>query len=691
MIGQLLSGRYQILQTLGAGGMAQTFIAEDIHRPDCPKCVVKQLKPINNNIKFLATARNLFQREANILGQLGDHPQIPRLLAHFEQDEEFYLVQDFIEGATLTAQMQPGQRWSEPDVIQMLREILKILEFVHSKNIIHRDIKPDNVIRRPDGSLVLIDFGAVKHIQAQLTTIAAQPSIAVGTYGYMPTEQAQGRPRPNSDLYALGMMSIQALTGLLPTQLPEDPDTGEILWQHFVAIDSKLGAILSKMVRYHFKDRYRSATEVLEALESLKSPLSSEETIINPIHPLAENSTSVSEALPPAKNIQKRWRRIGAGLALALVGAISFGAVKGILQAQTAYGGDGQLDIGVLNTPNNKRENYQALIDHLQSQLGKRTKIAIHFIEVKENAADAFANARKKIKAKEWDVAFTTLPLLSATAVDNNFEFAARMFPQASSIQAAIFVRQDSPIQSLEQLNANHKIALGGFDNAALFYMAVYDLYGETLQVDLNNNIPQIIAKVESKQVDVGVGIYQLIQRQKDKFRVLNVSKDIPISGVYLSPRLDKKEKASVKQALLAAPEGIKKQARYGAGKEFDYTQFKKITQRVEQVTNCTNWQENPVKLFCPEIADQPKQGIVGKINGFRISSIELVYLTLQAEDNKIYRVTLPRKVLNQDPDLPPLSGWNGKTVQIENAEVKEYQGLLEVEINQPGQIKIVS
>ncbi|MEH2347995.1 MAG: serine/threonine-protein kinase [Nostoc sp.] len=272
MLGQLLDGRYQVLQVLGGGGFGQTYIAQDTHRPGFPKCVVKHLLPVTRSPEFLETARRLFSSEAETLEQLGNHDQIPRLLAYFEHNQEFFLVQEFIEGHTLKAELLPNQPWTEEKVIQLLQQMLGILQFIHSHNVIHRDIKPDNIIRRQqDGKLVLIDFGAVKQVQTQLLTVPGRTgaTIIIGTPGYMSTEQGQGKPRPNSDIYSLGIIGIQSLTGLHPINFEEDSDTGEISWQHHANVSSELASVLSKMVLHHFKQRYQSAAEILQVLKHL--------------------------------------------------------------------------------------------------------------------------------------------------------------------------------------------------------------------------------------------------------------------------------------------------------------------------------------------------------------------------------------------------------------------------------------
>ncbi|MDX2216391.1 MAG: protein kinase [Oculatellaceae cyanobacterium bins.114] len=271
-LGSLLDRRYRVVQTLAKGGFGQTYIAEDTRRPGNPRCVVKHLRPASNDSKFLENARRLFSTEAEILEKLGTHDQIPRLLAYFEEEQEFYLVQDLIEGHTLTHELHMGYRWSEAQVCQLLQDVLNVLAFVHHHGVIHRDIKPENLIRRqPDNKLILVDFGTVKQVRIQqVTSGQANLTIAVGTPGYMPTEQNHGKPRPNSDLYALGIIGLQAATGLLPGQLQDDVDTGELVWQPWAQqIRGDLAAILDRLVRYHFKDRYQSAVEVLQAMDEL--------------------------------------------------------------------------------------------------------------------------------------------------------------------------------------------------------------------------------------------------------------------------------------------------------------------------------------------------------------------------------------------------------------------------------------
>ncbi len=276
MLGTTLDGRYKITKLLGGGGFGQTFFAQDIKLPGNPLCVVKQLQPQSNDPYTLKVARRLFDTEAEVLHKLGEHDQIPRLLAHFEHNQQFYLVQQLIDGHDLTQEITPGKCWSETQVITLLKDVLTTLTFVHAQQVIHRDLKPANLIRRnQDSKIVLIDFGAVKEVSTQVVNSPGKSSLTVGigTPGYMPNEQANGKPRFVSDVYALGMIAIEALTGLSPArgQISENPQTGEIIWREYAQVSPKLANVLDKMVRYDFRQRYQSASEVLQALPQQQS------------------------------------------------------------------------------------------------------------------------------------------------------------------------------------------------------------------------------------------------------------------------------------------------------------------------------------------------------------------------------------------------------------------------------------
>ena len=290
---QILSGRYRIVEELGRGGFGITYIAEDLQRPGNPQCVVKLFEPASIDPYTLSAGKNLFDREAEALERLGNHDQIPRLLAHFEDNQKFYLVQEYIEGHDLTEELLPNKQLSEAVVIQLLEDILEVLAFVHGEEVIHRDIKPSNIRRRKsDGKLVLIDFGAVKQVTTQVVNSQGQTkvTIAIGSPGYMPSEQSNRQPQFSSDVYAVGIIGIKALTGLFPIGI--DVNTGEIDWRNFRSVSPKLANILDTMVRYDFRQRYPTAQLALQAVKTLSNSTHSHIPVSNQLpDTVIENSS----------------------------------------------------------------------------------------------------------------------------------------------------------------------------------------------------------------------------------------------------------------------------------------------------------------------------------------------------------------------------------------------------------------
>jgi serine/threonine protein kinase, bacterial len=267
-----LRDRYRVLGALGRGGFGATFLARDQSLPGYPSCVIKQLRPTTSVPNLLEMARDLFQREANILGKIGNHPQIPRLLDYFEMAQEFYLVQEYVSGSTLQKEVKQGGPFSEAGVKQFLTEILPVIQYVHSHQIIHRDIKPANLIRREqDKQLVIIDFGAVKDKvnapQVDPSDETALTAYAIGTPGYAPPEQMAMRPVYASDLYAIGVTCVYLLTGKSPKDLPYDPQTGELRWQDYAVVSDHFAKVLRKMLDISVHSRYQMAADVLRDLE----------------------------------------------------------------------------------------------------------------------------------------------------------------------------------------------------------------------------------------------------------------------------------------------------------------------------------------------------------------------------------------------------------------------------------------
>ncbi|NER38381.1 MAG: protein kinase [Oscillatoria sp. SIO1A7] len=271
----LLGDRYRAVGLLGQGGFGRTWKAIDLHRLDSP-CVIKQFLPLQQGSGAVKKATQLFRQEAMRLRDLGKHPQIPDLLAFVGQEEKLYLVQEFIEGKTLRQEVEKGGRFSEDRVRKVLADLLPVLDFIHQHQVIHRDIKPDNIMRSPSGSLFLIDFGVSKQTSA---SILSQIGTVTGTPGYAPMEQVRGIVYPSSDLYSLGVTCIRLLTGCLPIEkngslADELFDHRRLRWvwreqlqNQSQTISAILDAALDKLLQDLPEARYQNASEVMADLE----------------------------------------------------------------------------------------------------------------------------------------------------------------------------------------------------------------------------------------------------------------------------------------------------------------------------------------------------------------------------------------------------------------------------------------
>ncbi|HEY9651108.1 MAG TPA: serine/threonine-protein kinase [Coleofasciculaceae cyanobacterium] len=300
----LLGDRYRALQPISQGGIGRTFLAINEQESTKPRCIIKQFSPNNQGTTTLEKALELFRKEVVRLGELGQHPQIPQLLAYFEPDSQTgmsippVLVQELIQGQSLAQQLETEGSFSEPEIQQILNELLPVLQFVHSHQVIHRDINPDNIIRRSsDLKLVLVDFSAAKFTTK---TALARTGTVIGSAAYTAPEQLMGQAVPSSDLYSLGVTCIHLLTNIHPFDLFNHLE-GVWVWQDYLIkpISSQLSQILNQMLDAAINKRYQSAEEILLDLNPQTNPKT-----------WVQLGTAIKPSSSPPKTLNLSWRCI---------------------------------------------------------------------------------------------------------------------------------------------------------------------------------------------------------------------------------------------------------------------------------------------------------------------------------------------------------------------------------------------
>jgi serine/threonine protein kinase/ABC-type phosphate/phosphonate transport system substrate-binding protein len=626
-VGTLLRDRYEIVKQLGIGSFGVTYVAKDRDFPGQKEFVIKQFNPVNIEQKSVDIARAKFEQEAECLARL-NNDFIPRVYAQFEENGHFYIVQDLVEGVTLSQELKAGDKKNEQYIKKLLVDVLTPLAYVHQQDIIHRDLKPDNLIRRnDDGKISLIDFGAVKEVVNQPTS---QAGTTIGTPGYMPHEQVSGRPKMSSDIYAVGVIAIQASTGIDLPQLSFDHDEN-LIWQDLAPdISLELKNVLSQMVEYDFRKRYVSAGEALQALilldteeqaeaECLRNQVETEKLqeqaedkkLQEQVETKRTQEQSEVKQLPERDKAErskkqpetKHFKIIGSLVGLVILGI----GIKSWDYLTKPKISNSTIVVGILTNPSDYRE----LGDYLRKELvpanyfdylqGKQVGIVIE-----GDKSLSYQEVKKRLADKKWDIAFARSPMISRFAQKQGYSYLAGMFPGSASYQSGIFVKANSPIRSINDIKPTTIVALGDFNSASSFYMPAYNLYGKTFLAKIAHGDSPMSMVAQGKAEVGATAIGDKIKSNNSAFRIIHTSRAIPGSGVYLSPQLAP-EHQQIQRVLLAAPKSIRslKKANYDDVPEANYTEFDKITERVDSIIECVDFDKNPVNLFCDKSANQ--------------------------------------------------------------------------------------
>lgn len=294
-----LKERYRATKPIGQGGFGRTFLAVDEDKPSKPPCVIKQFYPQAQGTNTVQKAVELFNQEAVQLDDLGQHSQIPALLAYCTQDDRQYLVQEFIDGLNLAQELAKRGAYNETQIRQLLNDLLIVLQYCHDKQVIHRDIKPENIIRRSsDNKLVIVDFGAAKSATGAALN---QTGTSIGSPEYVAPEQMRGRAIFASDIYSLGVTCINLLTGRSPFDSYDTHNAAWVWRQNLKSpVSNDLGKIIDKMVETIPSQRYQTTNAVLQDL-NLQSNIQSSAVIPPTIisQPVKQNIPTSQPAVIP--------------------------------------------------------------------------------------------------------------------------------------------------------------------------------------------------------------------------------------------------------------------------------------------------------------------------------------------------------------------------------------------------------
>ncbi len=491
MAAPLLNHRYRILKSLAEGGFGKTFLAEDTQMPSKRQCVIKQLKPMSDRPAVFALIQQRFSREAAVLEAVGKgSDQIPDLYAYFSEDNQFYLVQEWVEGQPLSAVAQ--DTWTEERVNKLVIDALKALAHVHRQNIIHRDIKPDNIIlRKADQLPCLIDFGAVKEVMSTVLSASGSPktSLVIGTPGFMPPEQSAGRPTFASDIYSLSMTAIYLLTGRSPTEIPTDSSNGRLLWQQYAPnLSTRFASILTRAIHPYPQTRYATASDMLEALTTASPTVVSESKTTAPLRssaaptvvasPLSPAAGQVANSQPgqatvintPAPSSKRSsalpWKRIGLAAGALVLGA---GIIAGLRPQLSFQGSSSEATL----------EDFRGRIATLERTVEGEPDNESAQVELAENY----------VEVGEYDEAISQLEPLLAQAPNDAAALTAKGEAQfatgdyAATIETTTrAIEQGEPSAKTYNLRGDAYYETGEYDKAV-------DDYRSAIRVDPDNGL----------------------------------------------------------------------------------------------------------------------------------------------------------------------------------------------------------
>lgn len=330
--------------------------------------------------------------------------------------------------------------------------------------------------------------------------------------------------------------------------------------------------------------------------------------------------------------------------------------------------------------------DYLTLAIYLQKQLKGRIKV---------DRDTPYSGISQRIVSKNWDIAFTRFPLFSITAEDNGYFGVATMFPEKTPYyRSALYVRSDSSIESIADIDADSTLALGGIESAPTFHLPIYTLYGKSLRVGTGYSPREAMKLVKSGEVDIAAGRYENIKNDSS-LRIIHISKAIPGSGVYLSPKLADEDREKIKNVLLNAPAKLRDKANYYQGQIPNYDELRKIVNRTQTIISCPGFDikslnlEKTVNLFCQQ-QNQKASIIEGKITEYKVVTSENIEFKVITPNNRTYIVLVSKQTLNQIP-IDPINAVD-ELVKVSNVTPQRIgDEIWRVVVTEPDQLELLS
>ena len=318
----LIYNRYSILHIERSSSFSKVFFALDTYQNPPRSCVIKVFEPIVQKLKIARWIEREFQKEAKRLKQLSlNNPHLPEIYTYSCDFQVYYIVRELIEGETLEEKVKSNGKFSTQMVREILLKLLIVLDYLHQEQVIHQNIKPENIILRDEDNIpISIDFGNIKQIVSTYGFYGnKQIFSADNIYGYAPAEQALGKAVPASDLYSLGLTAVYLLTARKPIELAIDAKSNSFqLPEEVVASDPNLAEIISRAISSNIADRYNSASEMCEALLTPNSRSFELKTAAN-------NMSQTDDRKSPVRHSWNWWKAIA--YAMGISHLISMGII----------------------------------------------------------------------------------------------------------------------------------------------------------------------------------------------------------------------------------------------------------------------------------------------------------------------------------------------------------------------------